>query len=719
MGWAQVGCAVLGLMLVGWLGLPQPAWGAIAQPTRIPLTLELLQQRLKAPIPIEGIPTLDLRSLVIDLRPENEAFRRQFYQALNQRLQQSASPLGIDLSFSSVQGEFDVSALGLRVPLYGEALSPNFTEAEQLQLRRDRRRLTQLSQLSRSLLIEAQPPSLQITVLRGPLRLSQTQFDGLANFTNTFFLNRVEAQGTDFRQTVDWSDARFSQPVSFGGSLFRHDVRFRNVIFFSRAGFNQVRFQNSVLFQGSEFQDTANFSRAVFEQPANFTRVQWRGNADFAQTDWQRTASFNQSQFSQALFLAEATFQEPVTFREVQFNQPVNLRNASIDRQIDLGDAVFAAGAYLNVAGLQFNPDQAKIVGDPGQIGQYLSVPSLQGNETLLRNLVRNFRMLEQIPDANRIDYLMQKLRLQLLKRHLLGTNLNTASLRQLRAVGFSEGQAAAIARTRDEQVFRSSSDVLKVEGVDLATYVRLRDRIVAAPARSLGSWGMDALKWLSLSVVLLLTRFGTSSWLTFGVGMVAIAYFSLVFWAVDRVRRLHPRPILPTLAESLWMVGTAGLLSLLGISSIFRLAEYPWWTLAALGVITVPVPAVLLVLLYKRGRYHNLMDVSYLVEDGSMRQFRILIGRLPNIPKFPLFRDRYTPIPWDRRWNWLNYIDFSLNNLLKFGFNDIRLRDEELPGLITALAWYQWSLGMLYIALFLWTLSRTIPGLNLLIYFK
>jgi hypothetical protein len=62
---------------------------------------------------------------------------------------------------------------------------------------------------------------------------------------------------------------------------------------------------------------------------------------------------------------------------------------------------------------------------------------------------------------------------------------------------------------------------------------------------------------------------------------------------------------------------------------------------------------------------------------------------------------------------------DFSLNNLLKFGFNDIRLRDEHLPGLINILAWYQWLLGILYIALLLWTLSRTIPGLNLLIYFK
>jgi hypothetical protein len=112
-------------------------------------------------------------------------------------------------------------------------------------------------------------------------------------------------------------------------------------------------------------------------------------------------------------------------------------------------------------------------------------------------------------------------------------------------------------------------------------------------------------------------------------------------------------------------------------------------------------------------------MDVSYFMEEGTLRQLRILVGRLPIIPRYQMFRERYVPILWDRRWTWLNYFDFSFNNLLRFGFNDIRLRDEYVPGLITALVWYQWAIGILYLGLLFWTLSRTIPGLNLLIYFK
>lgn len=112
-------------------------------------------------------------------------------------------------------------------------------------------------------------------------------------------------------------------------------------------------------------------------------------------------------------------------------------------------------------------------------------------------------------------------------------------------------------------------------------------------------------------------------------------------------------------------------------------------------------------------------MDVSYFTEDGTFRQLRLLIRRLPVIPRNQTFRERYMPLKSDRRWNCFNYYDFSLNNLIKLGFNDVRLRDEHLPGIISALVWYQWSLGVINITLVLWTLSCTISGLNLLIYLK
>jgi hypothetical protein len=713
-------------LIVSFTGLPQSAYAAIAQPELTPLTLEILQQRLRSPAQSEGLRILDLQRLSIDLRPENAEFRGRFYDLVQAQLQRPGTPVGLDLSYSSIQGELKISQLGLRAPLFGESLSPIFTPAEKAQLQRDRRRLSRLSTLSQSLLtipkLGTEEAPLQITVFRGPLKLTQTRFLGLADFTNTFFLNRVEAPGAQFIQGLDCAQARFSQTTSFAGALFGRDARFRSSIFFGRAEFNQVQFQG-VNFQNTEFQATANFNQALFQQFANFTRIQWQGNADFAQAHWQADAAFNKGTFSKALFLPDAVFDKAALFREVQFNKPVNLRGTSILNQADFSDAGFARGAYLNVPGLKFDSDQVKIIGDPGQIGRVITVPSLQGNENLLRELVRNFRRQEQIPDANQIDYTRQKLRLRELQQQLFGVNINTAPITQLKNLGFSSAQATTIAQRRVQHPFRNLTDLLSLANVDIATYINVRDRIVAReilpPAIDVVNRSLIGISCMGLSLLLLLSRNGSNFWLVFGVGLVAIAYFGVLFWLVDRWRRIVPKPILPSPSETLWVLGGFTALSFWGLIAIFRNGDNPWFTLASIGAIAIPIPTLLLIRLYQVGRYHPMMDISYFMEEGTLRQLRILIGRLPVIPRYEMFRERYLYILWDRRWNWLNYFDFSFNNLLKFGFNDIRLRDEHVPGLITVLVWYQWAIGILYIALLLWTLSRTIPGLNLLIYFK
>ncbi len=705
-------------LLVGSLMVVQPAHAAVALPERKPLTLELLQARLKTPIQNEGVRSIDLRQFVIDLRPENAAFRDQFYRLIQAQIQRSPVPLGLDLSYSSIQGDFQIANLGVITPLYGQS-SPTFSAAEQAQLARDRRRLSQLTQLSRSLLVQSQTTPLQITVLRAPLNLVQTRFEGFVNFSNTFFLDRVEAQGATFTQEVDWSETRFSQSANFANAIFQRSVRFRSAIFFDRARFNQTQFQNAINFQGSEFQAAATFNQAIFQNIANLTRILWRDTADFSQTRWQEAVLFDRGKFLQSLFLSQAVFEKVVSFRQVQFRQSVNLRGATILDQADFADASFADRAYLNVPNLQFDPRQARILGNPGQIGRVISVPTLQGNETLLRNFVQNFRLLQAVADANQIQYTTEKLRLREFQQHLLGTDLNLATAQQLEQVGFSAKQISTILKARSDQSFRTVSDVLGLDTIDFATYVKVRDRLTVGKATSVSSWILDGLRWVGLNLLLLLTRYGTSFWLVFGVGMIAVAHFGVLFWLVDRFRRLHPQAIVPSSTEAFWVAGGFSVLTFAGLAAIFRTGEFPWLTLAYLELVIVPVPTVLLLLIYGRGRYHDLMNLSYFVEDGSMRQLRFLIGRLPNIPAYPNFRERYNPILWDRRWSWLNYFDFSLNNLLRFGFNDIRLRDQHVPGLITALVWYQWSLGILYFALLLWTLSRTIPGLNLLIYFK
>ncbi|PZV00893.1 MAG: hypothetical protein DCF32_16905 [Leptolyngbya sp.] len=693
---------------------PLPALAADSHPL---LTLDLLRQRLATPVQREGRPAIDLRYYTIDLRPDSP-LTDSFYRLLSSGLQRPATTPALDLSYAVVQGDLDLQRLGQREPLYGDNLSPLLSDAGQAQLRRDRQRLLQLSRLSQSLLIQGQGSNQQIYLFKAPLVAVQTRFTGQVLGGDTFFLGRVLANGAVFEQGLSVGGARFNRAVNFSGADFRQGVQAKGSLFFEPARFDQSQFRSGATFQGAEFKADTNFSRAVLVGDLNFSRVQWQGVADFARTVWQSSAFFVRSYFAKALFFTEARFDAPLVLRQTRFGEPVNLRNAMVGSEVDLGDAIFLPGAYLNVTGLEFSLEQTQILGTPGKIGRVFSVPQLAGNETLLRNLERNFRNQEQISDANSIAYTAERLRLKSWQQRLLGTNVNTASVAALVRAGFTEAQAAAVVEQRQTRTFIGTEGVLSVPGVDLAAYLKVRDRIFARDTFPITRRFTLALQWLWLGGLVVLSRYGTSFGLTFGLGLVAIPTFALMFWLVDRYRRRRATPILPPLAEGLWLGGGCSLLLGLGLNALLRSADYPLLTLGFLFMLLVPVPAVLIGLLIKRGRYHDLMDESYFVEDGSLRQLRLLIARLPVIPKFPFFRDRYTYLLLDRRWNWLNYLDFSLNNWLKFGFNDIRLRDQHVPGLITALVWYQWGLGLLYTALLLWTLSRTIPGLNLLIYF-
>ena len=201
---------VISLLVVFLLLLAQPAWAAI-QPERTVLTLELLQEQLRSPTKQEGIPTVNLRQMTIDLRPENAEFRNSFYQLLGTQLQRAGSnPLGLDLSNSLIEGDLSGSNLGLRTPLYGQSLAPIFTPTELEQLQLDWHRLTQLKSMSRSLVNPIPATPLQITVFRGPVKLVQTRFTGAVNFTNTFFLQPVQVPDFSRQVLEDWWEEGFS-----------------------------------------------------------------------------------------------------------------------------------------------------------------------------------------------------------------------------------------------------------------------------------------------------------------------------------------------------------------------------------------------------------------------------------------------------------------------------------------------------------------------------
>ena len=692
---------------------------ASASPASRPaLTASILEQRIAAPIRQSGALVIDLRGFTVDLRSESsesKAFADQFYQQLQKGLnsdRSGSSSLGLDLDGGLIQGDLDLARLSLRVPAYSGVTLPELDAFNQ----KTQPLTPPFKALTRSLLIQPQASQLDTLVFQGPLLINKACFNGVLKAAGLYFLGRVEAERAIFTQMADWRGAQFARSVSFSQSQFQQESSFRAVLFASPTKFNQASFGGLSQWQGSSFQSSVSFAQADFHS-SSFSRSHWLTNADFDQATFHDPISFQKSRFDQSLFLTDAQFEAATNFRQAQFQSAVSLRGARILSQLDFGDARFAPTTALNVADLDFNAGEARILGSPGQIGRVFSVPALASNETVLRNLVRNFRLLEQVGDANQIEYMAERLRLAQIRRQIFGVSLNQARVSQLVNLGMSMAQAQAVKASIQTQPFVSRSDLLGVDEIDLATYLKVRDRITVQPANVLGRLGR-LVHWLLLAGLLLLSNYGTNVGLIFSVGMVATTLFGLIFWLVDRYRRLVPTPLVPGRAETTYTLLSGGASLAVAVGVLSSCSDYPVRTLVAVGVVALPIPAGIMARLYQQGRYHDLMESSYFVKNGALRKLQVLIARLPVIPEFPFYRDRYLPLLIDRRWSWLNYYDFSLNNWFKFGFNDIRLRDEAVPGLVSVLVWYQWGLGIAYITLLLWTFSRTIPGLNLLLYF-
>ena len=624
---------------------------SLAVMDRVPLTVTLLQERLSAPVLKEGMTTIDLANLVIDIRDENKELQEQFYQQIQGQINRAKQPLGLDFSNSLIQGNFIASRLGLPTPLTKVALATLLSPTEE-----------QLLQQDENFLFDSDEPVFNVTVFRGPVKLQGTVFMGEVDFSKTFFLQIVEAMAAKFSRESNWVESRFARVAKFTKANFMGDVNFSQSQFLNKAIFRSVHFKSITNFHRSHFTAEAYFDQTKYDKPADFTRTFWQKEANFSQSQWRDRPLFSKSRFLSLLTFRNATFEKSGAFRSSYFNGVVSFQDVKLLDQVDFSNSTFTKNSYLSVSGLAFDSDKAKILGDRGVIGQAIYLPNLAGNETVLRNLVRNFRSLEQIADANQIEYKTEKLRLQQLKQ--------------------------------------------KLNNISVIRLINL-------------TWVADFLHTSFLALLLLLSQDGTNFSLVFGTGIIIFAYFGCLFWLIDRVRRLTPKPVIPSRYEIFCMVTSYIILTLSGVFNILQSASCPLLTLTAIALILVPLPLILIIELYRRGRYHDLMDSSYFLQDGSMRQLRLLITRLPVVPEFPLFRDRYTPISWQKRWNWLNYYDLSLNNLLKLGFNDWRVRDQELPAIISFLVWYQWGIGIFYITLLIWTLSRTIPGLNLLIYLK
>ena len=118
------------LLLLIFLFFSYP-YSNLADVERVILTPEILQERIKSPQLQDGISTLDLTSLEIDLTEENNEFKEEFYRQVQHYLNYSDQVTGLDFSHSLIKGELLSSRLGISIILSPETLPKNLTISEQ------------------------------------------------------------------------------------------------------------------------------------------------------------------------------------------------------------------------------------------------------------------------------------------------------------------------------------------------------------------------------------------------------------------------------------------------------------------------------------------------------------------------------------------------------------------------------------------------------------
>ena len=635
------------LFLLCLFVIPDRAYAQTEQ--RSYLTLEVLQDRVSNLVQTEGKDKIDLSNFIIDVTEGENEFKKQFYREINNTVSRASSAVGIDLSNSIIQGNFKLNQLGIYSAVGEGALHSLFTPVEREQIDRYYR-------VDRNLSKDIP----RFNIFRGGLNLSGTVFTAEVEGDNSLFLQPVIATSAKFQSTVKLDRNVFGKEIDFSNSILEEGINISHSHFFSTVKFKESNFKAIGDFSQSQFEGMAEFDKSMFDGVTDFSRTAFIQLVDLSNVIFKDRLIFAKSKFLDEFVLTNTTFEKTVTLRDIYINGAIDLQDAHLLDRLDFSNAFFTAKAKINTSGLAFDSAEAKIIGEKG-IGKFVDVNKLETNQTVFRNLIRNFRNLEQIGDANYIEYQREKLR----------------------------------AKQKGDRIFKTSW-------------------------RKVFTWGWIGLipQWIIINLLLILGDYGTNINLTFTIGIIIISFFSFLFWLIDRYRPNISAPIIPSRYEIIVMLGSYLFCTILSLVNLFLVADTPLLTLLGIAVVLLPIPILITASIYIKGRYHKLLDTSYFVEDGSFREFRLLIGRLPIMPRFPFFRDRFQPILWQQRWSWLNYYDFSLNNIFKLGFNDIRIRDEHLPGLISTLVWYQWCLGVLYIILLLWTLSRTIPGLNLLIYF-
>lgn len=228
---------------------------------------------------------------------------------------------GVDIDGAMIAGDLFFDALP---PVKAEAIS------NQPSLLRDALRAQQITEVRRL----AGPLAITHSVVRGtigtrlkagyvvvqgPVTLTGTTFERLADFSRMVFLGPVDCSEAVFLSQAFFIQALFAQPARFEKTAFGLHSRFHRSVFSGPVSFLRAGFSGLAEFLEVTFEKEASFSRAYFKMGTGFSGSRFGGILDFSEALFEREAFFTFAVFEQDAYFRRSTFRGTADFSDAQF----------------------------------------------------------------------------------------------------------------------------------------------------------------------------------------------------------------------------------------------------------------------------------------------------------------------------------------------------------------------------------------------------------------
>jgi len=195
----------------------------------------------------------------------------------------------------------------------------------------------------------------ELKVVESSIKITNSELQGNANFSNAVFKEPIFLDGTNFNGHADFKGTNFSESAYFSKAKFSSKASFLLSQFSSNAAFWNSQFSSSAEFCEVKFTDYADFSYAKFENYTDFSYAKFENDADFSYAKFEEYADFWGAEFEKDAYFWEILFNGDTDFGDAKFSGYAGFNDAKFVGDTGFWRTVFSGYAYFE--GDQFSED--------------------------------------------------------------------------------------------------------------------------------------------------------------------------------------------------------------------------------------------------------------------------------------------------------------------------------------------------------------------------